>query len=80
VIAHELAHTRGMTHATMRGNTMYWRIGSHSTTYAWGNDLPLEVKVRKVIKRPTADVKMVRAQKMLKTAVTREKRVTTLRK
>ena len=78
-VAHELAHTRGVGHAAMRGTAQYRRVGSYRTIYAWAEQLPLEVKPKKVTK-VTPDAKLAHAQKMLKAALTREKRATTLRK
>lgn len=86
VIAHELAHTRGMKHTHMRGNSHYHRIGSYRTIYGWAENLPLDVGVPKV--RPTkvkekkdaTTVKLAHAETMLKSAKTREKRAGTLRK
>jgi len=80
VVAHELAHTRGMTHATMRGNSRYRRIGGWRNHYAWAETLPLDVKQIKRKLKPAADAKLAHAQKMLKLAATREKRAVTLRK
>jgi len=79
VIYHELAHTRGMRHDAMRNHPRYRRVGNYRTIYAWGFDLPLE-KVEKKSKKVPVDVKLIHAEKMLKAAMTREKRATTLRK
>ena len=79
VITHELAHTRGMRHPAMRGNPRYRRVGRNKEIYAWGNALPLE-KVEKKSKTTPVDAKLAHAEKMLKTARTREKRAITLRK
>ena len=79
VTAHELAHTRGMTHAQMRGNAHYCRIGTYRQIYGWGDTLPLDKIVVKS-KKVTPDKKLAHAEKMLKSAKTREKRATTLRK
>ena len=80
VVAHELAHTRGAGHGIMRNNSQYRRVGSYRTIYAWGEQLPLEVKPKRVASKPTPDAKLAHVQKMLKAALTREKRATTLRK
>ena len=80
VTAHELAHTRGMTHAQMRGNSHYRRIGSWRKHYAWAETLPLDVKETKRKLKPAVDAKLAHAQKMLKLAETRQKRATTLLK
>jgi hypothetical protein len=79
VVAHELAHTRGMSHEKMRGNSRYRRVGSYREIHAWGLELPLE-RVEKKSKVKPVDQKLVHAQKMLKSALTREKRAVTLRK
>jgi hypothetical protein len=79
VINHELAHTRGMTHTTMRGNSLYRRIGSNRQIYGWAESLPLE-RVEKKSKKVPVDAKLAHAEKMLKSALTREKRAITLRK
>jgi hypothetical protein len=80
VIAHELAHTRGMRHSAMRGNSHYCRQGSYRTIYGWGEQLPFEVKASKVAQRPTVMTKLKRDRKNLQAALTREKRAATLRK
>jgi hypothetical protein len=80
VITHELAHTRGVAHRAMSRLSHYWRSGSYLTKYAWGNDLPLEVKQGKVTQRRTVTMKLTNARKRLKAALTREKRAVTLRK
>lgn len=79
VIYHELAHTRGMRHDAMRNHPRYRRVGNYRTIYAWGFDLPLE-KVEKKSKKVPVNAKLIHAEKMLKAAMTREKRATTLRK
>jgi hypothetical protein len=79
-ITHELAHTRGLKHNQMNRCATYSRVGNYRTIYAWGEQLPLEVKAKKVTKRPTAIVKLAHAEKMLRLAITREKRAGTLRK
>lgn len=80
VITHELAHTRGVRHETMRGNPRYRRIGNYQKIYAWGETLPLEKAQPKVQVRLTVDKKLSHTKAMLKAALTREKRATTLRK
>jgi hypothetical protein len=78
-IVHELAHTRGMKHPEMTGDPLYTRSGNWRELYAWAESLPLE-KVSKTKPKPTADVKIAHTQKMLKLAMTRERRATTIRK
>lgn len=42
-IAHEMAHTRGMTHRQMRNAPRYRRMGEVTRAlYAWAEDMPLE--------------------------------------
>ena len=79
VIAHELAHTRGLKHDMMNSCATYGRVNGYRELYAWAYSLPLEQKVVKSTKA-TPDKKLAHAEKMLKTATTREKRATTLRK
>jgi hypothetical protein len=81
VIGHELAHTRGMRHDAMRNHPCYRRTsGRYREIYAWAEQLPLEVKPPKAKRVMSADVKLVHAEKMLKAALTREKRAVTIRK
>ena len=79
VIYHELAHTRGMRHDAMRNHPRYRRVGNYRRIYGWGADLPLEPVVKKSKKVPV-NAKLAHAEKMLKAAMTREKRAITLRK
>ncbi len=46
VIAHEMAHARGMGHDRMRGCGRYRRVEGHRERYAWAESLPLERKPR----------------------------------
>lgn len=81
VIAHELAHTRGAKDEyMMRHSAKYGRVGSYRQIYAWANELPLEVRPRIAKQRPQPDAKLAHCERMLKAAMTREKRATTLRK
>jgi len=41
-IAHEMAHTRGVRHAAMRGAPRYRRVGTWRACYAWAEALPLD--------------------------------------
>jgi hypothetical protein len=80
VIAHELAHTRGMRDEyMMRHSARYGRVGSWRAIYAWAETLPLEIQPRKSKTRPAPDVKLTHAETMLKAAMTREKRAKTIR-
>lgn len=79
-IAHELAHTRGMSDEyAMRHSARYGRVGSWREIYAWAEKLPLERKA-KISKVIPIDRKLTHSAKMLKAALTREKRAVTLRK
>jgi hypothetical protein len=78
VIAHEMAHLRGMTHDKMRGSPLYRRVGRHREIYAWGDTLPLEIKPPRTKKRPGPDVKLEHARKMLARNETKLKRITTI--
>ena len=80
IIAHELAHTRGLKHDMMNSCASYGRVGRWRELYAWGETLPLEVKPKVCKHRPGPDLKLSHAEKMLKAAITREKRAVTLRK
>lgn len=80
VIAHELAHTRGLDHRRMNSCATYGRVGRWRELYAWANNLPLEVKLKTAKMRPAPVAKLAHCQRMLKAAMTREKRATTLRK
>lgn len=51
VIAHELGHCHGLTHADMRGSAIWTRSGRHREIYAWASELPLEKKQPKRKKR-----------------------------
>jgi hypothetical protein len=42
VIAHEMAHARGMDHSAMRGAERYHRVGAWRDFYAWAERVPLE--------------------------------------
>jgi len=80
VIAHELAHTRGMTHAHgMYRIPRYGRVGRWREIYAWADALPLEIAPKPYRKSATPDVKLRHAETMLMAAMTREKRAKTIR-
>ncbi len=77
VTAHEMAHTRGMRHAQMRGSPRYRRVGNWRESCAWADQLPLE---RQAIKpRPTLDERrlqrLAHAQRQLVTWESCGKRV-----
>jgi len=80
VIAHELAHTRGMHHRSMANDPRYRRLKRTAEIYAWADALPLEVNEPKKKKRPGAEEKLVHSEKMLRLHEIRLKRQTTLTK
>lgn len=76
-IAHELAHTRGMTHREMLRDPAYTRTGNWREIYSWAETLPLEKQQPKA--KPTLDHKISHVQAMLAKAETRERRAKTIR-
>lgn len=81
VIAHELAHTRGMSDEyVMRHSARYGRFGSWRTIYGYAEQLPLDRKDARRSKRPAPDAKATHAASMLRKALTRERRAVTIRK
>jgi len=80
VTIHELAHTAGIKHAAMEGCSLYRRVGNWRELASWGESLPLEKTLPVKQTRPTIDIKVEHARKMLARATTREKRAATLRK
>jgi predicted SprT family Zn-dependent metalloprotease len=80
IIAHELAHTRGLKHDMMNGCATYGLTGRWRELYSWAEALPLEIKPKTVKQRPQADAKLAHCNEMLRLAFTREKRAVTLRK
>ena len=79
-IFHELAHTRGVKHINMMHTKAYGYVQGWRVHYAWANDLPLEAKPAKTKKNAGPDTKLAHAEKMLRAALTREKRAVTLRR
>jgi hypothetical protein len=63
VIAHELAHTRGMKHHQMNRNPQYTRVGDWRDRYAWAETMPLEKAGPKARKKP--DVQLQRYTRAL---------------
>ena len=47
VIAHEMAHLRGIHHRQMIGSSRYRRVGTWREFYAWAEELPLEKQAQK---------------------------------
>ncbi len=58
VIAHELAHTRGMHHHQMNRNPQYSRVSDWRERYAWAETMPLEKALPKA--KAKKDVQMRR--------------------
>jgi hypothetical protein len=63
VLAHEMAHARGMNHNQMRGNPRYRRLESTRELYAWAEAMPLEVKPKRA--KTPVDIQAVRHQRIL---------------
>jgi len=63
VIAHELAHTRGMEHRQMTNNPTYNRVGNWREIYAWAEGLSLDRKQPKV--KPRVGVQALRYNRVL---------------
>ena len=61
VIAHELAHTRGVDHDKMRNHPRYRRYpGKYKQIFAWGADFPLEPTTPKTTtKRPPVELTII---------------------
>jgi len=78
-IVHELGHTRGVRHPEMTGDPLYTRSGNWREVYSWAETLPLEKNISVKVK-PTVDVKIAHAQKMLSRASTRTKRAMTIKR
>jgi hypothetical protein len=79
VVVHELGHNRGLRHNEMRcGGAKWYRVGNWRERYAWGEELPLEVKppVVKPSRRPVAE-KLEHAQRGLDRWVRKQKLATT---
>lgn len=53
-LGHEMAHSRGVTHAQMRGSTRYTYAAGWRDVYAWAKDLPVERKPVKPKPSPEA--------------------------
>jgi hypothetical protein len=67
VFAHEMAHTRGMTHKQMRGSPRYCWIDGWRDVYAWASSYPVERATPPA--KPSLDAKrlarLAKCQKML---------------
>lgn len=66
VIAHEMAHLRGVRHNAMRDYSRYMRVGNWRELYAWAKEMPLERKRIKP-KLNKADSRQKRAEDLLAT-------------
>lgn len=82
VVAHEIGHCKGLAHDRMpphmQGYNRYVRTDYIRNHFAWAAALPIRRLEPKRKARPTADVKLAHAERMLAKAVTRRKRATTL--
>jgi hypothetical protein len=79
LVAHELAHVRGVKHAQMPGWLMHYTEGSRER-YQWANALGIGVEPKVVKVKPTTDAKLAHVRAMLAKAQTRVKRATTIQK
>jgi hypothetical protein len=78
VIAHELAHVRGMRHRLMRGSVLYDRVPGMREHYAWAEAMPLEKRPEKPKAVVAPDAKLNHARAMLAVNESKLKRYTTL--
>jgi hypothetical protein len=77
VLAHEMAHWRGMSHSQMKHNPRYdQNVDGYLDRYSWADALPLESKTAacKPSKYERLKSNLEHARKMLKVAQTRAKR------
>lgn len=63
VLAHEMAHARGMNHKQMRNAPRYNRVGNYREVYAWAEAMPLEVKPKRA--KAPVDIQAVRHKRIL---------------
>jgi hypothetical protein len=78
VIAHELAHARGMHHRSMTGDPRYSRTPRTKEIYSWAESMPLEVREAPKKAKPGPDAKLQHAEKMLQINECKLKRYTTI--
>lgn len=78
VIAHELAHVRGMHHPAMHQDPRYTRQERTKEIYGWALALPLEARKPRQRAIPGADEKLEHAEKMLVINERKLKRFTTI--
>lgn len=78
VIAHELAHVRGMRHPSMKGDPRYDRRDRTGEIYSWALALPLEVREPRQKAKPGPDRKLEHAEAMLAINERKLKRFTTI--
>lgn len=65
VVAHEMAHTRGMRHRQMTGSPRYTRVGDWRELYAWAEAMPITLAPVKAKARPGPVEKLDAARSML---------------
>lgn len=75
VVAHEIAHLRGLRHADMLGNPRWYRIAHWRSIYRWALDIPLRSTrhpERNLPGAPTADdfIEVIAAEAAMKKAPT----------
>ena len=64
----------------MNSCATYGRVGRWRELYAWADTLPLEEKLKQGKRKVLPNAHLDHCQSMLKAAMTREKRATTIRK
>jgi len=80
VVAHEVAHSRGVTHAQMRGSPRYDRVAGSRALYAWAESMPMRRAEPKRKAKPTTDTVLALARKREREWTTRLRRATTLQR
>ncbi|MEW6210613.1 MAG: hypothetical protein AB1631_19775 [Acidobacteriota bacterium] len=63
IVAHELAHNRGLQHRGMKGSIRYDYVDGWREYYGWAEAMPLEKKELKT--KPKSDLQIMRYQRVL---------------
>ena len=79
IIAHEMAHCRGMRHREMRGNRYHW-VDGWAERYAYAQSFPLEQQVKPSVMKPGDAEKHAHALTMMQQWTSRAKKASTLLK
>lgn len=80
VVAHELAHARGMRHAEMRGSPRYYRVLGMRSLYEWAEAMPMRRAEPKRKAKPTTETVLALARRREREWTTRLRRATTLQR